>query len=484
VVLILGADCKTVRLNLQIVSHINPSDIMSDIQPVIEERPFLHAPERLKELSEGLLAQALRKGASDVAVRVSEASVRNLTVRHGKVETRKSTRQQHMTITVYDGLRRAHASSTDFSFEALVAAVDAAWHMVRFTQRDPYSGLADSAWLEVAPRDLDLFHPLHDNSGKSSFELCRRVEEAACSRGPLITNNVEVNLSSSNGQFAFVTSRGFEGGYPSSMYAIRCSAVARDASGMQSGAWNSVRRQLACLDTPESIGQQAADRASSMLGARRIATGALPVLFEAPVAGQLIAALVSAVSGGAQYRRSSFLLDSLGCDVLTEHLSLHEDPHELQGIASNPFDGDGVCTHVRDVVTRGMLNGYFLSTYDARKLGKVPTGHSHGAHNLRLTSTRTTDQDNLSSMIGKMYRGLFVTNLIGDGINLVTGDYSVGASGFWVDHGQIQYPVHEITIAGNLKEMLLNIVALGSDTHHSRISTGSLLIERMQIAGV
>jgi PmbA protein len=458
---------------------------MSDIQPVIEERPFLLAPERLKELGEGLLAQALHKGASDVAVRVSEASGRNLTVRHGKVETRKSTRQQHMTITVYDGLRRAHASSTDFSFEALVAAVDAAWHMVHFTQQDAYSGLADSAWLEVAPLDLDLFHPFHDNSGKSSFELCRRVEEAARSRGPLITDNVEATLSSSNNQFAFVTSRGFEGGYASSMYAIRCSAIARDAGGgMQSGAWNSVRRRFASLDTPESIGRKAADRANSMLSARRIATGALPVLFEAPVAGQLIAALVSAVSGGAQYRRSSFLLDSLGREVLTGHLSLHEDPHEIQGLASSPFDGDGVRTHVRDVVTRGMLNGYFLSTYDARKLGEAPTGHSHGAHNLRLTSTRTADQDDLGSMIGKMYRGLFVTNLIGDGINLVTGDYSVGASGFWVDHGQIQYPVHEITIAGNLKEMLLNIVALGSDTHHSRISTGSLLIERMQIAGV
>jgi PmbA protein len=460
---------------------------------------FLYEQEQLAEIAMSVIHRASLMGATDASVSVSEADNLMVTVRHHELDVMQRNRSKQISLTVYAGERRGSASSTDLSESAIQAALNAAWHIASFTTVDPCAGPADSEFLEHAPLALDLFHPWVITP-QEAIELARDVEGAALEVSPLIINDgdatafegedITVNsggasVSAYHSQFFTATSRGFRGGYAQSMHGISCMIIAGNAQGMQTGRWHVARRSASDMGSPQVIGQTAAMRALARLNARQLTTGVWPVLFEAPVASSLVQSLVAAASGDAQFRGQTFLYESIGCQVMSDHLTLVERPHEPKGLASAPFDAEGVSTTDRTVVDSGVLRSYFLTSYSARKLGLQPTGHAGGPHNLCLSSSFTAASDDLESMLRKLKRGLLVTNVTSQGVNIVTGDYSRGVSGFWVDEGRIQYPVEEITIAGNLREMLQSIVAVGSDIYtQGAITTGSVLIDRMQIAGL
>jgi len=461
---------------------------MSRSMPSATSRVFAYAPERFAELAADALAYAKSLGASDAVVDVSEGVGLSVSVRKGEVENVERNRDKSLSITVYAGQRRGHASSSDFSRAALEQTVRAAWDIARFTAADAAAGLPDAEELalgEDARRDLDLFHPWGVEVD-AAVELARRCEGAAFAVDPRIVNSEGAGVSAQQSHFHAANTRGFAGGYASSRHSISVAPIAAEPGSeeMQRDAWYTSMRAPNELAEPEAVGRYAAERALSRLRARKIGTREVPVLYESALATGLIGALVQATSGGALYRKSSFLLDSLGREVLAPHLDLHEDPHRPRGKGSAPFDDEGVVTRARDVVSGGVVQGYFLSSYSARKLGMRPTGHSGGSHNLVLKSRLTRAGDDLEAMIRKLDRGLFVIELMGQGVNPVTGDYSRGAAGFWVEKGAIAYPVHEITIAGNLRDMFKGIVAVGADAYTlGSKTTGSVLIERMKIAG-
>jgi PmbA protein len=299
-----------------------------------------------------------------------------------------------------------------------------------------------------------------------------------------ITNSEGAAVSAQQSHFWMGNTRGFRGGYASSRHSMSVAPIAGRGNGMQRDSWYSSMRDAAELATPEAVGRYAAERALSRLKARKVATAEVPVLFESTVAIGLLGALVQATSGGALYRRTSFLLDSLGKPVMAPHIDIAEDPHVPKGKGSSPFDDEGVVTRARSVVQGGVLQGYFLSSYSARKLGMQTTGHAGGSHNLRMTSRATAPGDDLATMVRRLGRGLLVTELMGQGVNYVTGDYSRGASGYWVENGEIAYPVHEVTIAGNLRDMLQHIVGIGADEYTMGTKTvGSMLVTGMKLAG-
>ena len=315
-------------------------------------------------------------------------------------------------------------------------------------------------------------------------ELARRCEDAAIATDWRITNSEGAAVSAQQSHFWAGNTRGFRGGYATSRHSLSVSPIAGKGAGMQRDAWYSSMRDAHELAAPEAVGRYAAERALARLKSRKIATAEVPVLFEAPIAAGLLGAYVQATSGGALYRKASFLLDSLGQRVLSEPVAIDEDPHQLRGKGSAPFDDEGVRTTARKVVEQGVVHSYFLSSYSARKLGMHTTGHAGGSQNLRLSSRQTLPGDDLDAMLRKLRRGLFVTELMGQGVNYVTGDYSRGAAGFWVEDGRIAYPVHEITIAGNLKQMFADIAAVGADVYTQGSKTiGSVLIARMKLAG-
>jgi PmbA protein len=444
---------------------------------------FTHDSAELNGIATHLVNAALRRGASDAVARASESDQLAVTVRNARAESLQHSRTQGVTLTVYHGQRSGTASSSDLSPAALAATVESAWHIAQYSGVDPCAGPADAGMLESAPQNLDLFHPW-DVSADTAIELAQRAESAARHFDKTIVNSRGASVSAHHGQFALATSQGFLGGYADSFHSLNCSVIAGNENGMQTGHWGTVRRVSTELDSPEATGRRAAEQASLMLDARRLPTGTWPVLFDARIAAPLVRTLVAAVSGEALYRKQGFLPGSLGQRVLADHLSLLESAHELCGLASAPFDHDGVRTGTRDVVRDGVLQGYFLSTYAGRKLGMTSTGFAGGPHNLCLRSSRTEPTDDLHAMLRRLDRGLFVTHLLGQGVNLLTGDYSRGAAGFWVENGVIQYPVQEITIAGNLKDMLRHIVALGADVHLAGLRTGSILIEAMRVAGI
>ena len=443
-----------------------------------------------EQLVEDALALARTLGASDAGVEVSEGAGLSVTVRKGEIENVERNRDKSVGVTVYAGQRRGNASTSDFSRAALEQTVRAAYDIARFTAEDPAAGLPDAADLAAgaaAARDLDLFHPWRIDA-EGAAAIARRCEAAAFATDPHITNSEGAGVSAQQTHFFAGNSRGFRGGYASSRHSLSVAPIASlpAAQGveMQRDAWYSSMRVPAELAAPEAVGRYAAQRALSRLRARKIATCEAPVLFESSLASGLLGAYVQATSGGALYRKSSFLLDSLGRQVLPAHVDIREDPHVPRAKASAPFDDEGVVTQARDVVAAGVVQGYFLSTYSARKLGLRTTGSAGGPHNLALTSRLTQPGDDLDAMLRKLGRGLFVIDLMGQGINYVTGDYSRGAAGFWVEGGRIAYPVHEITIAGNLREMFQAIAAVGADAYTiGSKTTGSVLIERMKIAG-
>ncbi|MEV4783461.1 metalloprotease PmbA [Burkholderia sp. LMU1-1-1.1] len=444
---------------------------------------FTHTQDQLKQLARDVLAFAKAQGGTDCAVEISEGSGLSVSVRKSKIETIEQNKDKGMGVTVFIGQRRGNASTSDFSPAALKATVEAAYNIARFTADDDCAGLADEDMLELSPRDLKLFYPW-DLSTEDAVALAQRAEAAAFDVDPRVTNSEGANVHVQQSHFVSANSRGFIGGYPFSRHTLSVAPIAGKGSKMQRDDWYSSVRDAKKMSSPEAIGRYAAERALARLNARTIDTRTCPVLFEAPLAAGLLGAFVQATSGGALYRKSSFLIDSLGKQVLPTHVQIKEDPHIVGGVGSAPFDDEGVRTVKRDVVKDGVVQGYFLSTYTGRKLGMKTTGNAGGSHHLSLTSTLTKKSDDFVAMLKKMGTGLLVTELMGQGTNYVTGDYSRGASGFWVENGIIQYPVEEITIAGNMKDMLAQIVAVGADVlERGTKETGSILIENMVVAG-
>ncbi len=444
---------------------------------------FTHSQDQLKQLARDVLTFAREQGGTDAAVEISEGGGLSVSVRKGKIETIEQNKDKGMGVTVFIGKKRGNASTSDFSAAALRATVDAAYNIARFTAEDDCAGLADADMLEMAPRDLELFYPWLIKT-EEAVALAQRAEAAAFAVDPRVTNSEGASVNVQQSHFVSANSRGFIGGYPFSRHTLSVAPIAGKGAKMQRDDWYSSVRDARKMAAPEAIGRYAAERALARLNARTLSTRTCPVLFEAPLAAGLLGAFVQATSGGALYRKSTFLLDSLGKPAFPSHIQIAEDPHVVGGVGSAPFDEEGVKTVKRDVVKNGVVEGYFLSTYSARKLGMQTTGNAGGSHNLSLTSTKTKRGDDFVAMLKKMGTGLLVTELMGQGTNYVTGDYSRGASGFWVENGVIQYPVEEITIAGNMKDMFMKIAAIGSDVlTRGTKQTGSILIESMVVAG-
>ena len=433
----------------------------------------------LQQLAEDVLKHARDKGATACEVDVSEGFGQSVGVRCDEVETIEFNRDKGVGVTVYCGQRKGYASTSDFSPQALRETVEAALAIARFTAADDCAGLADAELLARDCPDLDLYHPLA-LTVEDAIETARRCEQAAFAASPLVSNSEGASISTQQAQFVAANSLGFMGGYPTSRHYISCSVIAGENDGMQRDDWYTTHRDAAQLDDPLRVGRIAAERAVARLGGRKVRTGDFPVVFEATLAGGLLGSLVHAASGGALYRKSSFLIEHLGKRVLPDFVNISERPHIRCGLGSASFDSDGVATRDREVVSGGILQGYFLSAYTARKLGMQTTGNAGGSHNLIIEPGEL----GLDGLLKKMNRGLLVTELLGQGVNYVTGDYSRGAAGYWVENGSIAYPVEEITIAGNLKAMLAGIVAVGNDVLvRGSKQTGSILVDRMTVAG-
>jgi PmbA protein len=443
-----------------------------------QDSRFSYSIANLEQITRDILDQARRAGASACEAEVSQGFGQSVSVRRGEVETIEYNRDKGLGVTVYFGQKRGHASTSDLTPQAIKDTVAAAVSIAKYTASDEFAGLADEKLLAREIPDLGLYHPW-ELSVEQAIELAQACERAAFAVDPRINNSEGASVSTQEALFVYGNSLGFLGGYPSSRHSISCAVIAGD-EGMQRDYWYSSRRDAGELEGAESVGRKTGERTVRRLGARKIKTTDCPVLFEAPIAAGLIGHLVGAVSGGSLYRKSSFLLDSLGQQIFSPFIQIRELPHIIKGLASSPFDNEGVATHARDLVRDGVLQGYFLASYSARKLGMVSTGNAGGNHNLILDST---GQD-FAGLLKTMGTGLVVTELLGHGVNPVTGDYSRGAAGYWVENGEIQYPVEEVTIAGNLKEMFRQIVAVGSDVEiQGSKQCGSVLIERMTVAG-
>ncbi|NIC43078.1 metalloprotease PmbA [Aquabacterium sp. A08] len=452
---------------------------------------FQYSRGRFEELADLALTHARQLGASDAGVEVSEGAGLSVSVRKGALENVERNRDKSLGITVYLGQRRGNAATSDFSPAAIRQTVQAAYDIARFTAEDPVAGLPDEQDIANDYPDLDLFHPWAIGA-EEAVQIALRCEAAALATSKKITNSEGAGVSAQQSHFFTEHLRGgergragiFRGGYASSRHSFSVAPIAGKGANMQRDYWFSSTRAPADLASPEAVGRYAAERALARLNPRKVATTECPVLFEAPLAAGLLGAFVQAISGGALYRKTSFLVDSLGRQVFPKHIDLFEDPLILGAKGSSPFDDEGVKTVARQVVSAGCIKGYFLSTYSARKLGMRTTGNAGGSHNLYLTSRQTQAGDDLDAMLRKLGTGLFVTELMGQGVNYVTGDYSRGAAGYWVENGQIAYPVQEITIAGNLKDMFQGIQAIGADVYgYGAKNVGSILIDRMKLAG-
>ncbi len=442
-----------------------------------EEFPL--ATEQLQSLAAEVLARARAAGATAAETEISQAVGQNVGVRLGEVETIEYNRDKGAGITVYLGQARGHVSTADLSSDALGAAVDKALAIARYTAPDPCAGLADTALLAREWADLELYFPWA-LSAEDAIELARECEAAAFAVDPRVKNSEGANVSVHRAEFVYANSAGFFGGYRSSRHGISCAVIAETRAGMQRDHWYSSARAAADLDAAPAVGRKAGERAVRRLGAKKLATRQVPILYEAPAATSLLGHFVAAASGGNLYRKASFLLDREGSAVFSPLINLAERPHLPRGPASAPFDDEGVATRAREVVAQGVLQGYFLGSYSARKLGRQTTGNAGGAHNLLLDG----GSEDFLALVKRLDRGLVVTELLGQGVNLVTGDYSRGAVGFWVEHGEIVHPVEEVTIAGNLAEMYRGIVAVGNDVDaRGSRQCGSILLENMTLAG-
>jgi len=452
---------------------------------------FQYARGQFEEWVDLALSHAKHLGAADAAAEVSEGAGLSVSVRKGELENVERNRDKSLGVTVYLGRRRGNASTSDFSAAAIRQTVQAAYDIARFTAEDPVAGLPDAQDIADHYPDLDLFHPWPITS-QEAVRLALECEAAAFATSKKISNSEGAGVSAQQSHFFTAHLRGgergkpgiFSGGYASSRHSLSVSPIAGKGAKMQRDYWYTSHRAPQDLASPQAVGRYAAERALARLNARKIPTTECPVLFESPMAAGLLGAYVQATSGGALYRKTTFLADSLGQRVMAPHLDILEDPHIVNGKGSAPFDDEGVRTARRVVLDEGVVQGYFLSTYSARKLGMRTTGNAGGSHNLTLSSRLTRPGDDLVAMLKKLGRGLFVTELMGQGVNYVTGDYSRGAAGYWVENGEIAFPVQEVTIAGTLKDMFMGIEAVGADAYNYGAKTvGSVLVNRMKVAG-
>ncbi len=433
----------------------------------------------LESVVEQALALARRRGATAAEAGVGASSGLSVTVRLGEVETLEYQRDRSLGVTVYVGHRKGSASTANLTPSAVEETVSKAMSIASFTAEDEYSGLPDAELMARNLPDLDLCHPW-DIDAPAAIELAKRCEAAGLAVDPRIKNSEGASIATHRNLRVLGNSHGFIGGYPSTSHTVSCVVLGQANGEMQRDYWYSAARDWRELEDVEEVGRRAAGRAISRLGAGKLPTRKAPVLFAPDMARGLIGHFTGAISGGAQYRRSSFLLDAAGQQVFPQAISLRERPHLQGALGSAPFDSEGVATRDRDLVVDGVLNGYLLDAYSARKLGLATTGNAGGVHNLVVEGDRL-DQDALLQRLGT---GLLVTEMMGQGINPVTGDYSRGAAGFWIEDGVVGRPVHEITVAGNLRDMYLGIVALGADVdRRGAIHCGSMMIERMTIAG-
>jgi PmbA protein len=438
---------------------------------------------RLQELEAPVrraLERASALGASAAEAGVTAETGLSTTVRLGEVETLEYHRDRGIVVTVYFGQCKGSASSADTSMDAIDEAVAKACSIARHTAEDDCAGLAPAERMATHLPDLDLLHPW-SLSPDDMIELATRCEASALAVDSRIDNSEGATLSSHERRRVYGNSHGLVAGYPSSYHSVSCSVIARDDSGMQRDYWYSAARDPADLKSAESIGQTAGERTVRRLGARKLSTRTAPVLFPPNLARGLIGHFLGAIQGGAQYRRTSFLLDAAGQQVFPSFVSICERPLIPKGVGSAAMDSEGVATANRDLLQDGVLAGYILGSYSARKLGLETTGNAGGVHNILVNGRAGADQ---ASLMGDMGTGFLVTELIGQGVNPTTGDYSRGAAGYWIENGEVAYPVHEITIAGNLIDMYMNLVAIGEDADvQSNVRCGSILLESMTIAG-
>ncbi|WP_290610567.1 metalloprotease PmbA [Arsukibacterium sp. UBA3155] len=433
----------------------------------------------VKDAVAAVLARAKALGASSAEASMSRTRGLSVETRHGEVETVEFNQDGGLGISLYFGQRKGSASTADLSPQALERAVAAAADIARYTSEDPHTGVAEAGWLEYSPPDLDLFYP-DSISTELAISLCAGAEEAAFATDKRITNSEGASFSSHQGLKVYGNSHGQLVGYPSSRHSFSCVVIGEQDDEMQRDYSFTVARQYSKLLDPKQIGRESALETVARLGARQVSTQKVPVIFRADIASSLFGHLVSAISGGSIYRKSSFLLDKVGKQVMSSAVTVQEKPHLAQALASSPFDAEGVKTRDLAVIDNGVLNTYLTTSYSARKLGMASTGHAGGIHNWLISH----GNDDLAALCRQMGKGLLVTELMGQGVNTVTGDYSRGASGFWVEHGEIQFPVAEVTIAGNLADMFMNIAAVGNDVdRRGGVLTGSVLISQMQLAG-
>jgi PmbA protein len=447
---------------------------------VVPKNPLRLAPEDLESIIERALEEARSRGASQAEAAVSQDTGLSVGVRLGEVETLEHQRDRSMGITVYFGQRKGSASTADFSLEAVRATVAKACSIARFTAEDACSGLADAALMARSPPNLDLAHPWAITADRA-IEIAKSCEAAALKFDSRINNSEGASLSTHQGLHVYGNTHGFVGGYPTTSHTLSCVVLAGSGEDMQRDYWYSSSRDWHDLQDAEAIGRESARRTIARLGPRKLSTRRAPVLFSPEMARGFIGHLTAAIRGSSQYRQASFLLNSAGQQIFPAGFSISERPHILKAIGSAPFDEEGVATRDRDLIADGVLMGYILSSYSARKLGLKTTGNAGGTHNLVVAPDTS---GGLPAMLARLGTGLFVTELMGQGVNSVTGDYSRGAAGFWVENGAIQYPVAEITIAGNLREMFLGLAAVGDDVDtRGGTRVGSVLLDEMTIAG-
>lgn len=435
--------------------------------------------ERLESLAADILSEAKRQGASSAEAGISTSSGLSVTVRMGDVETIEHTRDKGLGLTVYFGKKKGSASTTDFSKDAVGDTVRAACAIARHTSEDDCAGLADADLMATSYPDLDLLHPW-PLAPEKAIEIALEAEAAAREHDARITNSEGADVSHHEGSYVYANTNGFLGGYASSRHGISCAVIAKDDSGMQRDYWYTVARNAGELEAAAEVGRKSAIRAVERLGSRRLSTRSVPVIYKADTARGLLHHFVNAIRGSNLYREASFLLDHLGKRIFPKGFSIREEPHLKRALGSAPFDNEGVATRARELVSDGVLQGYVLDSYSARKLGMQTTANAGGVHNLVVE----TDDVGFDALLKEMDTGLVITELMGMGINAVTGDYSRGACGFWVEGGEIRYPVEEITVAGNLRDMYAGIRRIANDVDvRGIIRTGSVLIDRMTVAG-
>ncbi len=433
----------------------------------------------LKTIVQSLLDETTKQGATAAEAGLSQENGLSVTARLGEVETIEHHCDQGLGVTVYFGQRKGSASTTDLSPASIKETVGAACSIARYTSEDAYAGLPEKALLATEFPDLELNHPWNLRADEA-IALAIECEDAARSYHADISNSEGASVNTHQGIRVLGNTLGFLQGYASTRHSLSCSVLGQRGDSMQRDYWYTVDRNAQNLEPAAQVGRKAAERTLRRLQGRSLSTRQCPVLYAPEVASGLLGSFIGAISGGNLYRKSSFLLDALDTQIFPEFIHIHEQPYLKGALGSAAYDGEGVATQTRDIVSDGILRGYVLSTYSARKLGMHSTGNAGGVHNLTIEPGEHDDQ----GLLKLLHTGLLVTELMGQGVNMVTGDYSRGAAGFWVENGEIQYPVEEITIAGKLKTMFKSIVAVGNDVdYRGNIRTGSILLERMSIAG-